>query len=183
MLIKSTLLIECGSRKDGNGAYLADMIVEKYANENVKRVNLRDLRYSGCLACRKCKDQDSLCVQRDDLTPLFAGLAEVDRLVLIAPNYMGFVNGDTKQFTDRWYCMKDTRKISRFKEGAKLLFLFTQGSALRDHGDNAQHWMKRIADSYSLGFYGITVPNCAYDNHDGVRLKKEEIMMSISFFG
>ncbi len=181
--MKSTLLVECGPRDDGNCAYLAGLIAEKYADENVQKLKLWDLQYRGCSACRKCKEQDSFCVQEDDLKPWLAGLAKVDRVVLIAPNYMGFVNGEAKQFIDRWFCMKDRQKISRFKESAKLLFLFTQGSAQRDHGDNAQGWMKRVAEGYRLKFYGLTIPNCASDNHDGVRLKKDEIMMSISFFG
>ena len=181
--MKHTVLVECGPRKDGNCAYLANLIAEKYTGDTVDRLRLWDLRYSGCMACRKCKEGDSLCVQKDDLTPWLEKLTDVDRIVLIAPNYMGFINGETKQFIDRWYCLRDSRKMSRFKDDAKLLFLFTQGSAQRDNGNNAQNWMKRLAEGYKLKFYGLTVPNCAYDNHDGVRLKKDEIMMSISFFG
>ena len=181
--MKRTLLVECSPRKDGNGAYLANVIAEKYTDERVEKIKLVDLNYGGCIACRKCKEQDSLCVQKDDLTPWLTELVKIDRIVLIAPNYMGFINGDTKQFTDRWYCMRDKQKISRFKEEAKLLFLFTQESTQRDNGDYTLNWMKRFAERYRLKFYGLTVPNCAYDNRDGVRIKKDEIMMSISFFG
>lgn len=177
------ILVESSPRRNGNGAYLADKIAKKYEAEGVKRLKLCDINFNGCTACRKCRENDSLCVQDDGLKEWLQEVRGAKRVILIAPNYMGFIDGRMKAFLDRWYCMIDSKKFTRFQEGAKLLFLFTQGSAQRDHGDVCQSWMKRVAEGCKLKFYGLTVPNCSYDNHDGVRLKEEEIMMSVSFFG
>ncbi|MDR2884710.1 MAG: flavodoxin family protein [Deferribacteraceae bacterium] len=175
-----TILIEASPNKNGNGTYLADKITTRY--EEVTRIRLWDLLYRGCKGCRECKEKNTFCTQDDDIKGLFPKLADADRIVIIAPNYMGFISGELKQLIDRLYCMKDSDKRSRFKDSAKLVFLFTQGSPTRDHGDRAQQWIKSIADSYNLKYYGITIPNCAKDNTDAVRIKEDEIMMSLSFF-
>ena len=177
-----TILVESSPNANGNGHYLAEKIMEKYAVEGIERFRLWDIDYRGCRGCMDCKNKDTFCTQADGLNVWLPKLAAASRIVLIAPNYMGFVAGEVKQFIDRWYCMRDANKMSRFKSGSKLIFLFTQGSGKRDRGDNAQNWIKSIADSFQLKYYGITVPNCERNNTDGVRLKQDEIMMSLSFF-
>lgn len=176
------VLIEGSPRKEGNGAHLAGKIAQKYANEDVKRMRLYDMSYKGCSSCRKCREQNTFCVLDDDMAGVYPLLAAADRIIIIAPSFYGHVNGEVKQFIDRLYCMKKADKTGKYKEGCKLVFLFTQGSPQRDRGAAEIEWMKKIAENSQLKYYGLTVPNCSFDDVDGIRLKEEEIMMSISFF-
>ncbi|MCD8569145.1 MAG: hypothetical protein LRY50_12815 [Geovibrio sp.] len=43
-------------------------------------------------------------------------------------------------------------------------------------------WAKRVFTHYGLKFYGMVIPNCAADSRDGIRLKMDEIRMSLSMF-
>jgi multimeric flavodoxin WrbA len=177
------VLIEASPRKNGNGASLAGMIEERFKEKDVRRVSLRDLNFKDCLACRGCKKNDSLCVTKDDMQTLYPLLTDADTIILISPAYYGFVNGEAKKFVDRLYCMKKADKTSRYKQGAKLVFLLTMGKGNRDRGNMTQDWLKQIADNNSLKFYGVSIPNCSFDNTDAIALKAEEVLMGIGFFG
>jgi multimeric flavodoxin WrbA len=177
------LLIEASPRKKGNGAFLADRIEERFKDKGIHRFRLSEMNFKDCLACRSCRKNDSICVTNDDMQKLYPILLDADTIVLISPSYYGFVNGEAKKFVDRLYCMKKADKTSRYKEGAKLVFLFTMGKGNRDRGNNAQEWLKQIADNSALKFYGVSIPNCSFENTDGVSLKAEEVLMGISFFG
>lgn len=174
------MLIVESSHRSVNGTYLADMIAAKYTG--AERLRLSEIKFSGCTACKKCRENDSTCVMQDDLSPVLAKLPEEKQIVLIAPNYMGFMNGEMKLFMDRLYCMRRPNKQSRFAEGTKLAFFLTQGSGNRGKGELCQGWLKTITEHYAVKFYGHTLPNCSDDNTDGVRLKQEEIMMNLGFF-
>lgn len=172
------LIVE-SSPRGINGSYLAEKLASKYGGVDVLR--LKDISFSGCKACGECRKNDSLCVLKDDLSYWLEKLEHEKQIILISPNYFGFVNGEMKMFTDRFYCMRKANKNTRFAEGAKLVFIVTQGSPNRSAGDRALEWMKAVVERYSIKFYGHVIPNCQ-DNTDGVRLKEEEVMMNISFF-
>jgi multimeric flavodoxin WrbA len=177
------LLLEASPRKKGNGAYLADKIAERFKENQIHRFRLSELEFKDCLACRGCKRNDSLCVTKDDMQKIYPLLLDADTIVLVAPSYYGFVNGEAKKFVDRLYCMKKADKTSRYKQGAKLVFLLTMGKANRDKGNSTQDWLKQIADNNALKFYGVSIPNCSFENTDAISLKAEEVLTGISFFG
>ncbi|MDR2870458.1 MAG: NAD(P)H-dependent oxidoreductase [Deferribacteraceae bacterium] len=174
------LIIETSFRSS-NGAYLANFIAEKYPS--ARRIRLADMVFSGCRACKQCKGAGAdLCVIDDDLSPIMASLLQEKQIVLIAPNYMGFMAGEAKLFIDRLYCMRDSAKKSRFAEGTKLAFFLTQGSGNRASGELCLGWLKSVCEHHMIKFYGHTIANCAEGNNDGVRIKQEEIAMNLGFF-
>ena len=173
-------IIDSSPREDGNGNWIADRLAEKYPDS--ERLKLSKMTYSGCKACGSCRKNNSFCIQNDDLGKYLSRFAEANGLILVAPNYMGFINGTAKSMLDRFYCMRTAEKMSRFKEGTKFAFLLTQGSHNRDKGSAAVDWMKRFAENYQLKYLGLTVPGCNNDNLDGIKLKKEDILMNFSFF-
>ncbi|MDR2400149.1 MAG: flavodoxin family protein [Deferribacteraceae bacterium] len=177
------LLIEASPRKNGNGAYIAAKIFDRFKDKGVTRFRLSEMDFKDCLACRSCKKNDSVCITKDDMQKIYPFLLDADTIILISPSYYGFVNGEAKKFIDRLYCMKKADKTSRYKEGAKLVFLLTMGKGNRDRGNFTQEWLKQIADNSSLKFYGVSIPNCSFDNTDGALLKAEEVLMGVSFFG
>jgi multimeric flavodoxin WrbA len=173
------IILEASPRTKGYGAYLGDIVARKYAST---RIHLAGLTYSGCKACMACQNGGSTCALNDDLRQILIDFQTETRIVLIAPNYMGFMNAAAKQVVERLYCMKDANKQSRFAEGTKLAFFMTQGSGNRDTGSLCMNWMRNIIEHYGIKFYGHVVPNCAYDNTDAVRIKEDEIKMNLGMF-
>lgn len=177
----SMLIVNASPRESGNSSFIADNLMEKYRGE-CEVINLKDLEMKPCVACRMCKQNNSLCVIDDDISKLYPKLLSSSKIIFISPNIMGFISSLAKILTDRFYCLKTTDSKSRFLENAKLFFILTQGASDRKHGDMATNWAKNFFEHYNLKTYTMVIPNCSYNNNDGVNIKLNEIMMNISMF-
>ena len=177
----SILIINASPRKSGNSSFIAESLMEKYAGE-CEVINLRQLEMKPCTACRSCKTNNSLCVIKDGISETYPKLLSADKIIFISPNIMGFISSLAKILTDRFYCLKTSDRKSRFEEGKKMFFILTQGAADRSHGDMAANWAKKFFEQYGLKTYTMVIPNCAYDNTDGVKIKLDEIKMNVSMF-
>ncbi len=174
------LIIDASTRSNGNANFLAKSIAD--SKEGAELVTLRDKKINQCVGCKACKTNNSLCVVNDDMQQIYPKLIEAEKVVILSPNYMGFITGACKTFVDRWYAMKDANKKSRFQEGAKGMFILTQGSTNRAHGELATEWFKRIYEGYGLKPFAMTVLGCSSDNLDGAKMKLEEVKLNISMF-
>ena len=155
------LIINASPRKNGNSSFISNALTEKYADE-CEVINLNQLELKPCTACRSCKANNSLCVINDDIsTQVYSKLLSADKIILISPNIMGFISSLAKILTDRFYCLK---------------------TADRNHGEMAASWAKRFFEQYGLKTFTMVIPNCSYDNHDGVKIKLDEIKMNVSMF-
>ncbi len=69
---------------------------------DIELVNLAPLKFSGCIACGKCK-KGVLCSQEDDFQSLISKFAdpEIVGIVLATPVYMGSMSAQAKAFLDR----------------------------------------------------------------------------------
>ena len=170
-------------RKNGNCAFIIDNIISKYINGNaVKEYHLNDLHYKGCQGCYSCKNNDSFCVVKDDLHNILPTLVETDLIILLTPNYYNFCSGQQKLFLDRWFCLSNKKRYSKFTSGTKLFFIVTQGSPNSQYSQGLVDWMKSFALNYQLKFYGLIVPNCNTSNTDGARLKINDILLHLNMF-
>lgn len=177
----NTLIINAGPRRNGNCAFLASKLQEKY-NNDCKLINLIDLNITPCVACRSCKVNDTLCVINDDMTSIYDDIFKAEKLIFISPNYFGFVSSLGKIFTDRWYCLKDINRVSKIKEEKKALFFLLQGAPSRDHGKNITEWAKHFFTGYGFKYFSMTIAGCDYDNTNAVENKLDEILMNTSMF-
>lgn len=175
------LLINGSPRKNGNSSFIVDKLKEKYSGENVKELILNDLLYKGCQGCLSCRKNNSYCVVKDDLQDILPKMIENDLIVIISPNYYGFITGQLKTFLDRWYCLKDSNKMSKFND-TKVFFIVVQGASNRDHSKNILDWSKKVLESFNLKYYGYTIPGCSHENHDMVQMKYPELSMHINMF-
>ena len=176
------LIINASPRKNGNSSFISNALTEKYADE-CEVINLNQLELKPCTACRSCKANDSLCVINDDIsTQVYSKLLSADKIILISPNIMGFISSLAKILTDRFYCLKTADRKTKFEENKKMFFILTQGAADRNHGEMAASWAKRFFEQYGLKTFTMVIPNCSYDNHDGVKIKLDEIKMNVSMF-
>lgn len=177
----SILIINASPRKNGNSSFIANELMKKYEDE-AEIINLRDLKLLSCTSCKSCRTNNSLCVIKDDLVDIYPKLLSADKIIFLSPNIMGFMSSLAKIFTDRFYCLKDSNKKSRFEEGKKVIFVLTQGSPNREHGETTLRWGKSFFESYGLKTFTMLIPNCAHDNFDGVKIKLDELKMNISMF-
>lgn len=75
------------------------------AGAEVKKYDLFDLKFTGCLSCFGCKRLDgpsyTRCALRDDLTPVLAEILEADAVIFSAPIYYGDVPGALRNLYER----------------------------------------------------------------------------------
>jgi len=152
----NVLLINASPRKNGNSSFIINKLKEKYNNENLKSIFLNNLVYKGCQGCLSCRDNNTFCIVNDDLKVLLPELIDYDLIVIVTPNYYGFVTGQLKLFLDRWYCLKNKNRITKFKN-TKLFFVVVQGAPNRDHSANIINWSKHVFESFNLKYYGYTI--------------------------
>lgn len=170
-------------RKNGNCAFIKEQLIAKYSGENfVKGFDLNDLNFRGCQACYSCKNNDSFCVVKDDIQHILPNLIEANVIVILSPNYYNFCSGQLKLFLDRWFCLLNKKRYSKFTNKTKLFFIVTQGSPNSQHSQMLVDWMKSFVSSYQLKFYSLVVPNCNSSNNDGVKLKLNDILLHLSMF-
>lgn len=176
------LIINSSPRKNGNSSFISYALAEKYSGE-CEVINLSQLDIKPCTACRSCKVNNSLCVIKDDISSIvYPKLLSADKIILISPNIMGFISSLAKILTDRFYCLKTADRKTKFEENKKMFFILTQGAADRSHGEMASSWAKRFFEQYGLKTFTMVIPNCSYDNTDGVKIKLDEIKMNVSMF-
>ena len=170
-------------RKNGNCAFIKEQLIAKYSGENViKGFDLNDLNYKGCQACYSCKNNDSYCIVKDDVQHILPTLIETNVIVILSPNYYNFCSGQLKLFLDRWFCLSNKKRYSKFINGTKLFFIITQGSPNSQYSQILIDWMKSFASSYQLKFYSLVIPNCSSINNDGARIKLNDILLHLSMF-
>lgn len=173
-------IINASPRKNGNSSFIADKLINKFAEADY--FFLPDLNFSTCTGCYACRNKESLCVIKDDLSLVYDSLISADLILFISPNYYGYITGIGKMFLDRCFCLKTKERRSKFKKEAKSFFILTQGSQNRSHGDNTQQWAKNFFTGFNMKFLGMTIPGCSYENTDGARLRMDELTMNINFF-
>lgn len=178
------LIVNGSPRKNGSSSFIADKIKEKYSENGNggDLLFLNELNFKGCQGCLSCRKHNSFCVVADELHDILPKIVGYDAIVLVSPNYYGFVTGQMKLFLDRWYCLKDRNRRSKFKENAKLFFIVTQGSPNRDHAQNIINWGRKIFESFNLKFFSYTIPGCDGENTDMAQMKFSELNTHLNMF-
>lgn len=178
----NVLLINASPRKNGNSSFIINKLKEKYSNENLKSIVLNNLVYKGCQGCLSCRNNNTFCIVDDELKGILPEMANYDLIIIVTPNYYGFVTGQLKLFLDRWYCLKDNDKRSKFNNNTKLFFVVVQGAPNRDHSANIINWSKHVFESFNLKYYGYTIAGCRFNSIEMVELKYPELSMHLNMF-
>ncbi len=104
------LAVNGSPRKKWNTGQLLEKVVEGAAAKGAEAelVQLRELRFTGCVSCFLCKDPKGRhygrCTVRDDLETVFNRAHEADVLVLGAPVYFGAESAFMRAFMERlWF--------------------------------------------------------------------------------
>ncbi len=106
----ATILGVSGSpRKGGNSDSLLQTILEAAQQTGAKTeaVYLRDLVYSPCIGCERCR-KDKMCTRFiDDMSVLYPKILKAKGLVLCSPAHNYNISALLKAFIDRMYCFYD----------------------------------------------------------------------------
>jgi len=110
----------CGSPREGNSLFLLKKALEtcKELGVETELVHVGLLKVAPCKACGGCKDT-GICVQKDDMTPLYDKIRGADGIILASPVYLGGVSAQMKAFMDRTRALRGKFEL-RNKVGAGI---------------------------------------------------------------
>ena len=89
-------------------------------------IHANDLNMKGCQGCLACKEQ-GVCVQADDMTPLYDEIARADAVLFASPVYMWAMSAQLKLVLDRLVPFLRRDLSSRLPAGKKAGLIFSQG--------------------------------------------------------
>jgi multimeric flavodoxin WrbA len=101
------IAINGSPRKKWNTAMLLEKALEGAAFQEAETelIHLYDYDFKGCISCFACKTRDGesygKCAVKDDITPVYERIKEVDALILGSPIYFGDVSGEMRSFIER----------------------------------------------------------------------------------
>ncbi len=101
------ILIFNGSpRKKGNTETLLNAVAAGIhaGGGQTEIIRLADLSINPCKACGGC-DKTGICIQQDDMTPLYDKINKARRIIIGSPIYFYGVTSQTKIFIDRTQAM------------------------------------------------------------------------------
>ncbi len=121
---KRVLAVNASARKGGNTDVIIDELLRACQDSGsiVEKLYLADLTIKQCTGCRACRKGDvkTICTIKDDMTPLYEKLYEMDGFIAGFPIYTARENGIMATFMDRWDCLSNpylTRKMPGMKKG------------------------------------------------------------------
>jgi len=177
------MIINGSPRTKGSCSFISNELLKKYSTEEkVDYLQLNKLNYKGCQACYSCKKNADSCIVKDDIEKVLKDIQHYDLIIILSPNYYCFISGQLKLFLDRWFCLKDENRRSRFEKKSKVFFILTQGSPNADISKNIMDYLNRVISSFNLKFYGYTVPSCSKDNLDMMKFKIKDIFLHMDMF-
>ena len=103
---KKAVIISGSPRKDGNTDFIASLFRDYLQEQGYRcdRIFLRDLKYSSCTGCEKCRKGNICTGLQDDLTPVYRKLLDSQLWVVGTPVHNYNVTAWIKAFIDRLYC-------------------------------------------------------------------------------
>lgn len=165
-------------RADGTTDALVRQVLngaeDKGADTAIFHIGL--LNINGCHACMKCR-KTGICVQDDDMKPLFDEIRNSDCIVLGTPIYFYYMTAQLKAFTDRLFSLVGDNYEPRIAE-KKTVFVVTQGA------DDPAIFKSQIDSMISAwGIAGLnvteTIHACAISDIE--QLEEDEELMEKAF--
>lgn len=174
------VIINAALASDGNSAYIAEKLQEKY--DDCERFDLCTLSFDPSYKIKKGDSGFDPEQVEEGLRGAMTAVYRADLVIFISPNYFSFVSGVAKVFLDKFYVFLNRSGRPTFEKQKKFFFVLTQASANRSHGQSTLDWMKGFSNIFDMKYFGLTVPNCTGKEPEGARMKMDEISMSINMF-
>ncbi len=115
----------------GNTYESLELVAESLRKKGieVEIVSVGNKNIRGCMACRKCfQNQNEQCVIKDDLNELIQKAKEADGILLGSPVHFSGISGTMKSFLDRlFYVSHANGNLLRHKVGASVVAVRRSG--------------------------------------------------------
>lgn len=101
------MAINGSPRKEWNTATLLKNALEGAESKGAETelIHLYDYSFKGCISCFACKKKDGKsygkCGFKDEMTPVYEKIKDIDVLILGSPIYFGDVTGELRSFIER----------------------------------------------------------------------------------
>ena len=132
--MKKILILNGAGKKNGNTTAMINAFKAGAAGNEITEFYLQAMNIHGCLDCggcrRKEKDSTEPCVQKDDMSRIFAAFKEADVIVFASPVYWWDITGTLKTAIDRLYAPLMNAGSARPRE---TVLLMTSGGSTIDH--------------------------------------------------
>lgn len=117
------VMITGSPHKKGTSALLAEEFVRgaEKAGHSVVRFDAAFQTVGPCRACNFCKNHEGVCVQKDDMDPLYPALLEAELVVFVTPLYYFGMSAQIKHVIDRFFA----RNKELMASGTKAALLAT----------------------------------------------------------
>ncbi|MDV0443226.1 flavodoxin family protein [Methanorbis rubei] len=149
--------IAASPRKNGNSQKLVEYILAG-AEENgadTELICLSDRTIGPCLACDRCKNGSTTCVQQDGMTEIYEKIQKADAIVFGSPVYFGRLNAQSYLMLDRLYALIGTDCLS----GKKISLVLTCRGSGEETILPINAYLKMIA-----GFFGCSDGGLVWQN-------------------
>ncbi|MBN2154699.1 MAG: flavodoxin family protein [Candidatus Lokiarchaeota archaeon] len=106
--MKTILIFNGSPRNNGNTSILCDTLSQSIKNHNGKTeiYAVNSMNIHPCRACDVCmKNKDGMCVQQDDMIPLYGKILDASGIVFAAPIYWFNYSAQLKLVIDRFYAL------------------------------------------------------------------------------
>jgi multimeric flavodoxin WrbA len=126
--------INASPNKNGSTSTLLGCIENNLSsmNHDIKRYDLYDLQFEGCIGCSECsKPETHFCAQNDDLIKVLEDIDKADSIIFGSPVYVGFITGVGKSFIDRLYTFLKTEEKSERLKNKIFTSVITQGGDIK----------------------------------------------------
>jgi multimeric flavodoxin WrbA len=130
----------CGSQvKDGNVSALLEAGLshsKKWKEVSSEVIHLAGKKIGPCLHCNWCiqkQTPEKICVQEDDMTPIYPKLLEADGILVASPAHFGRLSGLTADWMDRTRAFVHGRNYKlplKNKVGGAMAVAFFRGAGL-----------------------------------------------------
>ena len=170
-------------RNNGNTAVLVNEFVDAAAQAGAETntVLLNTLQMRGCQSCYQCKTA-GVCAVQDDMTPLYAQIANADVVVFASPIYMGMVTAQLTLLLNRLYPYLNTNFTSRLAPGKTAVLMMTQGNP--DPAMYQAHFQSLSRMLHVVGFTQVEEVVVAAGLRDpGAAAKNDELMARVRDLG
>ena len=127
------MILNGAARKNGRTASLVKAFMDgaERAGNTAREFYLQDMNIKGCMGCNGCvrasKDEESPCVQKDDMVEINKAFRMADVVVFASPVYFWTITGTLKTVADRLYSQLKSLGYGGFPR--KSVLLMTAGGA------------------------------------------------------
>ena len=131
--MKKIIILNGAGKKNGSTAAMIRAFTEEATSggNDVREFYLQGMNIKGCLDCQGCAravpGSESPCVQKDDMTQIYAAFKEADVIVFASPVYWWTFTGTMKTAVDRLYALY--RKKENGGTTKESVLLMTSGGS------------------------------------------------------